>query len=152
MKKILAAIDFSEITTKVVEQAAVLAAALGAELEILHVVAPEPAFVGYAAYSYPGRDERAEELREEKKDLQKLVERVRTSHAGLEVSAYMKEAPSAVGIVEFAHNHEAGIIVLGVHSKSAIRRALLGSTSQDVVSKTTIPVLLVPASGEKGSI
>lgn len=143
MRKLLAAIDYSEITPEVVRKAAGLADALDAKLEILHIVATEPAFVGYEAYAYPGRDERAEELKSEKKLLTETVEGVR--ELGVDASGYMKEAHVADGILEFAEEHEIELIVLGTHGKGAIRAALLGSASREVLRKTKIPVLFIPA-------
>jgi nucleotide-binding universal stress UspA family protein len=152
VKTIIAAVDFSEIAGKVVDRAADLAVSLGAKLEILHVVSPEPAFVGYAMYTYPGRDERAEELRNEKAYLKNFVEGIQVDHPGLAVSAFMKEAPAAEGVLEFAEKRKAEIIVVGVHGKGVISRALLGSTSQDIVYQTKIPVLLIPETGDRDGV
>lgn len=141
-KKILAAIDYSEITPELVRRAAGFADALAAKLVFLHIVAPEPAFVGYDAYAYPGRDARAGELREEKKLLTETVEGVR--ELGIDASAYMKESPVVEGILEFAEEHQIDLIVVGTHGKGAIKRALLGSVSQQILHKTRIPVLIIP--------
>jgi nucleotide-binding universal stress UspA family protein len=143
VRKLLAAIDYSDITPEVVRKAAGLADALDAKLEILHIVAPEPAFVGYEAYAYPGRDQRAEELKSEKKLLTETVEGVR--ELGIDASGYMKESPVARGILEFADEHEIELIVLGTHGKGAVKRALLGSVSHEILHKTKIPILFIPA-------
>ncbi|MGK0190739.1 MAG: nucleotide-binding universal stress UspA family protein [Verrucomicrobiales bacterium] len=142
MKTIVAAIDFSEHSGAVVETASKLARSVGASLEILHAVAPEPDFVGYAAYAYPGRDERAEELHKEKRALQEIVHGLRAD--GVEAKAFMKEAPTADGIVEFAAHHHAELLVIGTHSKGLLKRLFVGSTAQAVISRSHIPVLVVP--------
>lgn len=142
MKKIVVAIDFSEETSAVVKQATDLASSLGAAIDILHVVAPEPDFVGYVPYAYPGRDERADELRKEKRELQEIVDQLQNDRS--KVKAFMKEAPTAQGIVEFADQHGADLIVIGTHSKGLLKRLFVGSTAHAIISSSHIPVLVVP--------
>jgi nucleotide-binding universal stress UspA family protein len=145
VKTIVAAIDFSEQASVVIGRAAGLARVIGASLHVLHVVAPEPDFVGYAPYAYPGRDERADELRKEKQELQEIVNRFQ--HDGIEVKAFMKEAPTAEGIVDFADQHGAELLVIGTHSKGLLKRLFVGSTAHAVISHARIPVLIVPPMG-----
>ena len=47
MKTIVAAIDFSDLTRRVVETARDQAEAFGAELHLIHVVEPEPTYTAY---------------------------------------------------------------------------------------------------------
>ena len=47
MKKIIAAVDFSNATEGVVGTAAEMAKAFGAELHLLHVIEPEPTYTAY---------------------------------------------------------------------------------------------------------
>ncbi|NOR45584.1 MAG: universal stress protein, partial [Candidatus Delongbacteria bacterium] len=47
MKNILAPIDFSDVSEKVIFEAAEFAKAFSCKLWLLHVAAPEPDFVGY---------------------------------------------------------------------------------------------------------
>ena len=49
MEKILVALDFSDVTLEVLDQAKELARALPAKLWLLHTSPPEPEFVGYRA-------------------------------------------------------------------------------------------------------
>ena len=142
MTTIVAAVDLSDQSTPVVEKAVALARKLGASLQILHVVAPEPDFVGYADFAYPGRDERADELHREKTALRQFVDGIEGD--GISVRGFMKEAPTVEGIVEFADHHRAEILVIGTHSKGLLRRLFVGSTAHGVISRSEIPVLVVP--------
>jgi nucleotide-binding universal stress UspA family protein len=47
MKKIIAAIDFSNATSAVLSAATEIAKAFGAELHLLHVIEPEPTYTAY---------------------------------------------------------------------------------------------------------
>ena len=146
-KRFLLCVTLNETDDPVATQAIDLAKGMGAALEVLHVVAPEPDFVGYTAFMYPGRDERAEELRKEKSALAALVDHVKES--GLEVTGYMKEASTVAGILEFAEKHGHAMIVLGTHTRGIVGTLLMGSVATDVVKKSKIPVVVVPPSAKE---
>lgn len=147
MKHILAGIDFSETTPRVLEAAKPLAKAFGCRLSLLHIYAPEPEFVGYEAYVYPGIDEREQELRKEKQELRRLVDDLRSE--GINADAYMKEAPIVSGILEFVHRHDCDLVILGSHGHGALARLILGSVTEGVVREADLPVLVVPTEREK---
>ena len=142
IRKILAAVDFSDQSNVVVEKAAEAARAFGVPVDILHVVAPEPDFVGYPPFAYPGRDERADELRKEKSALKGMVDRLEA--AGVTARAFMKEAPTSEGVVDFAEKHGADLIVIGTHSKGLLERLLIGSSTNAILKRSGVPVLVVP--------
>ena len=147
MKQIVAAVDFSDQHHLVIDYAIRMAKAFGASLQILHVVAPEPDFVGYAPFGYPGRDERADQLREEKLKLSEMADR--GNEAGVETMAFMREAPTVEGLLKFAEEHHADLIVIGTHSKNLLARIVVGSSAQDMIKRSHIPVLVVPPALEK---
>ena len=79
--RILLALDFSSLTSALVAQVQGLAgdsAGSGHTVEVfvLHVAAPDPDFVGYEAGPQSVRDQRANELREEHRELEALAERL----------------------------------------------------------------------------
>ena len=143
MKRILAALDFSEVSASVAERAASLAAAFSAELTLLHVAAQDPAFVGYGAGPDTVRDDRARELRDEHRRLQELAEDLRGR--GVAAKALLVEGPSVEKILHEAERRRVDAIVIGSHGHAALYRVLLGSVSEGVVRKARCPVLLVPA-------
>jgi nucleotide-binding universal stress UspA family protein len=143
MKQVLVALDFSEVTEEVVERAAVLAESLGARLWMIHAAAPEPDFVGYDAGPEGVRDRVAEHLREEHRDLQARAETLR--ERGIDARALLVQGPTVEVILREAEKLGAELIVLGSHGHGAVFRALLGSTSEGVLHKAQVPVLIVPA-------
>jgi nucleotide-binding universal stress UspA family protein len=142
MKNILVGIDFTEADDIVLAKAKELARAYDGELQLVHIYPAEPAFVGYPDFIYPGLDERDAELKEEKARLVSLVEDLRED--GIKASAFMKEAVTSIGLMEFAEKHEDGLLVIGTHSRSLLDRALLGSTADRLIRKSKIPVFVVP--------
>ncbi len=147
MKNIAVGIDFSDVAEPVLKRAAELAKALDAHLHLVHIYAPEPDFVGYAEYAYPGEDERDEELREEKKKIREWIDELKKE--GVEASGYMREGDTAQGLLEFAKKREANMLVIGTHGRGFVERMLLGSVAEAIIRHATLPVVVVPSRGGK---
>jgi nucleotide-binding universal stress UspA family protein len=143
MKHILAAIDLSDISSAVVEQASQLARSFGARLWLLHVVAPDPDFVGYEAGPQTVRDSVATELRDEHRRVQEIADKLIES--GIDVMPRTVPGPTVETVLREADEHEIDTIVMGTHGHGALYRALLGSVSEGVMRKTRVPLLLIPA-------
>lgn len=143
MRCILVPIDLSSVTERVVEHATELARAFSSKLCLLHVAAPDPAFVGWDPGPDVVRHQRATDLRDEHRQVQDLAERLRTG--GIDAQALLIQGPTVEAILERAEKLEADLIVVGSHGHGALYRALLGSISEGVVRKSKCPVLIVPA-------
>ena len=146
MNSIVVGVDFSDVTDKVLSTAAKLARALGGDLHLVHICAPEPAPVGYETYMYPGPDELSGQLEAEKRRLKELVDKLRAD--GVNADASMKEAPVVSGLLDCAREKRAGMIVLGSHGHGMLTRMLLGSVAEGVIRKAAAPVLVVPVRDE----
>ena len=142
MRKLLAALDFSDVTDRVVEEAAALAEAFGAELTLIHVAAPDPDFVGYEAGPDTVREARADELRAEHRQLQQMADGLR--ERGIPSKALLIQGPTVEKILDEAIQIGASTIVIGSHGHGALRRVLLGSVSEGVVRGASCPVYVVP--------
>jgi nucleotide-binding universal stress UspA family protein len=139
---ILAAIDFSPISDRVVEEASRLALATGAELTLLHAAAPDPDFVGYEVGPQSVRDGRAHTLQEEHRQLHALAITLR--ERGLTVRARLHAGATAETVLAEAEAHNTTLIVVGAHRHSRAVKLLLGSTSEAVLRKAACSVLVVP--------
>jgi len=62
-------------------------------------------------------------------------------------SAATEAVPTWRGIVDYADEHDAGMIVLGSHCRSGLSGILLGSVASAVMEHATRPLLIVPPSG-----
>jgi nucleotide-binding universal stress UspA family protein len=140
---ILAAIDFSAVSDEVVALAGRLSRAAGDRVWLLHVAAPDPAFLGWQAGPQSTRDARAEALRSEHRDLQSRAEALRGS--GLEATALLVQGGTVETILAEAERLHAELIVVGSHGRGALGRALLGSVSEGLVRRSALPVLVVPS-------
>jgi nucleotide-binding universal stress UspA family protein len=147
MQRILAALDFSPVTRAVVEQAASLARAYGAELTLIHAAAPEPAFVGYDVGPQTVRDARARALRTEHREIQELADELRGR--GLRAKALLVQGPAIETILRESRELGADALVIGSHGHGALYDLLVGSVAKGVLRDAPCPVVVVraPAAG-----
>lgn len=140
--KILAAIDFSPVTEQVLVTLAQMAATLPAQVWLVHVAPPEPAFVGYEAGPHVVRDQVAAELHASHQKLQKLADRLRAG--GVATTALQLQGKSVDTVIAEAERLQASLIVLGSHGHGAVYNMLVGSVAEGIVRASKVPVLLVP--------
>ena len=142
MKTILAPVDFSPITQRVVEEAAALARALAGRLVLLNVVPPPPMMASEFADSDVAVQvvERAERIAARK--LSRLQKQLSAGH----VTAHAIHLVGLPGprIVEQAERLEADYIVIGSHGHGALYDVLVGSTATRVLKDTPCPIIVVP--------
>jgi len=148
MKAILAAIDFSPVSDRVVALAAELARHFRCPLRLLHVAAEEPAFVGYGPGPQPVRDQRARDLRAEHRAIQERAAALRAE--GIEAVGLLIQGIAVEKILAEARASGAGLLVLGSHGRSGLSRLLVGSVSEGVLRHAPCPVLVVPAAMAAG--
>jgi nucleotide-binding universal stress UspA family protein len=139
---LVVAIDFGERTDRILAAARKTARATGAQVYLVHVAEPEPAFVGYKAGPDVVRDQVAQEYREQHRLLQSYADEMRA--AGIDTTALLIQGPIAESILKEAADVEAELIIMGTHGRSAVFEIVVGGISHAVLRNTTIPVLLVP--------
>jgi nucleotide-binding universal stress UspA family protein len=142
MRQILAAIDFTPVSTLVTENAAAIATAFTSELTLIHVAAPEPDFVGYEPGPQTERDARAHELRFAHRQLQTLANAV--SARGVRARSLLVRGATPDGIIAEAERIGADLIVVGSHGKATLSKVWLGSVSEGVLRRSPCPVLIIP--------
>ena len=140
---ILVAVDFSPVTSRVQQAAATLAGLTRSRVYVVHVAAPEPAFVGYEGGPVAVRHQVAHELREEHHQVGTLAHAL--AACGIEATPLLVQGSTVDTILREAERLQADLIVVGSHGHGAVYDLLIGSTSEGVVRKATVPVLVVPA-------
>jgi len=145
-KHILIATDGSELGDKGMEHGLKLAAASGAQATVLTVSEPLPAqaaqFAQLGGIQDPtGRyDQQIDAMM--KKRFADIEQRAAAHGVAVEFMHEIDDAPAAA-IVRFAKLHNCDLIVMASHGRRGIRRFVLGSQTAEVVTTTTIPVLVV---------
>ncbi|MDB5742006.1 MAG: UspA domain protein [Polaromonas sp.] len=144
-QRILVATDGSELSSTAVHSAIELAAAIGAELVALYVVARYP-----VSYFEGGTSLSVEDIAEVEKQWsdkgQAVVEAVRAKAAAQSVKARPVVVQSdlvAESIMATAAKHGCDLVVMASHGRKGIKRVLLGSETQHVLTHSTVPVLVL---------
>jgi nucleotide-binding universal stress UspA family protein len=140
---VIAAVDFSPVTERVVATLKRMSATFAARVWLVHVAPPDPAFVGYGVGPKAVRGQVAGEHHARHRELQDLAERLRAD--GIETTALLLQGPTVTALVAEAERLRADLIVLGSHGHGAVYDLLVGSVSEGVVRASAVPVLLVPA-------
>lgn len=142
MKKIVAAVDFSDSTPGVVEMALAQSKAFGVELHLVHVVEPEPA---YTAYGFTPDEFPAMHVfqKEARKRATKRLEDL--ASASPEIKTHLAEGSPLASVLDYVKEIDAGLVVLGSHGHGMVASLLLGSVAEGMVRKALVPTLVVPA-------
>ncbi len=136
IKRILAAVDFSETSDKAFDYAMSLARVFESEVVALHV-AHDP--IVYAPTT--GLEWRDEYERTIKEKLDSLINR--HTCEGVSVTPVLKQGGAWLEIIEYAEAENCDMIVLGTHGHGPIEHMLMGSVAEKVVRKAKHPVLVV---------
>ena len=146
MKKILAAVDFSNATSGVVETAAEVAKAFGAELHLLHVIEPEPTYTayGFTPEEFPAIHAFHKETRDRaRKTLDDTATRVTTPD--FKPTTHLGDGSPLHILEEKVKELGADLVVLGSHGHGVVASLLLGSVAEGMVRTSIVPTLVVPA-------
>lgn len=147
--KILAAIDGSEISKKVLKVTFNLAKKVFGEVILVSVV--DHKFLPF--FSYPttpiptNRKLTIKLLKSSRRFYRKLLDKTLKQRGELnprvKISTKLMEGNPSVEIVRVAKDKKVDLIIVGNKSHSSIRKFFLGSVSDNIISKSNIPVLVV---------
>jgi len=144
MKRIIAAIDFSDTSQPVVEAAVKLARALNEGLHIVHVVEAEPTYAayGFSPDEFPAMHEIQQEslLRSERK-----LEEIAAQSSLKGIQTKVLQGHPLHRILEYAKEVDSDMLVLGSHGHGFLGSLLLGSVAEGCIRKAEIPALIIPA-------
>lgn len=142
MNNILVALDFNDNEQLLISKVEELANLSNAKVWFMHIAAPEPDFVGYEVGPHYVRDYRAEELREEHKQLQVMSDQLKGK--GIDADGLLIQGATVEMIMAEAERLNVNMIALGHHDHNFLHKAFFGSVASDVINQSKIPVLVVP--------
>jgi nucleotide-binding universal stress UspA family protein len=141
-RHILIAIDGSDLADKALTQGLALAKALAAQVTIVTVTEPwATQMTGEAAIEFPF-DEYEKAMAANSAEILSKASAI-AGQAGVACSSvHVKERHPADGIIETAKARACDIIVMASHGRRGLSRLFLGSQANNVVTHSTIPVLI----------
>jgi nucleotide-binding universal stress UspA family protein len=151
MKKVLVALDYNPTAQKVAEVGYALAKSMKAKVVLLHVItdpvsyalpgySPIMGFAGYVDMSLMQLDNVDEIINVSQKYLEKSKQHLGDNT----IETIVKEGDFAETILLTAKEIHADIIVMGSHSRRWLEQILLGSVTEKVLHRTTVPLFIVP--------
>jgi nucleotide-binding universal stress UspA family protein len=143
VKQIVVAIDTASPVDGLLHQAEILGRAFDAKLWIVHIAAPDPAFVGFQAGPQVVRNDRARELKGHHRALHDAVSRLRDE--GLNAEARLLVGETVATLLAESERLQVDLIMLARHNRGRFSRALMGSVCEAVVRLADCPVMVLPA-------
>ncbi|MEN8424005.1 universal stress protein [Acinetobacter junii] len=141
-QKILVAIDDSEISANVIQQAAQLAKALNSQITLVQVMTLDP----YLADAYLRMGQSNELIERVRSYVQENLKKAQKQfeELGQTVATQVVEGFSVhEEIIKAAQNLEVDLIIMGSHGRTGFKKFILGSVAQKVLGESHIPVLIV---------
>jgi len=137
LKNILFLTDFSEPSGVALPYAAMIARAYGAKVTALHVVVP-------SSYTYM-TPEMSPTLLDAEEDAAKTeMARVEADFAGLSREVIIERNIGVWPVLtELLPEREIDLIVLGTHGRTGVKKAIFGSTAEEIFRRTSVPVLTI---------
>jgi nucleotide-binding universal stress UspA family protein len=142
INKILVTVDFSDLSTEVVGQAADIALAFKSEVFIMHVIPPTPVYNGSEISPPVIMDYSAEEWRSEQHDLDTMADYMKQK--GINAKTVLLSGPIAEIILNKAIELKIDLIAVGAHSHGFLYRAFIGSISENLLKRAPCPILVIP--------
>lgn len=142
---ILVGIDFSDSSNLAVQHAARLAEACGGRLHLAHIANGE----GFVANTNLGMNIPSDfpEAKEARAGMQRLLMQLGARIDG-EVHVRLGTSPME-GMLSLIKDIKPDFVVVGSHGKGLLKRAFLGSVSNQLAAKSPVPVMIIPTPGRE---
>ncbi len=140
IKKIVCALDLSELSPRVAEYAVSLARVFSAEVVVVYVA---PSLNQYAAMEVQP-EALANLVGMISVSAEKTMEKVVAEHfAGVKTETKISSGSPAEEIIRAAESAGADLIVMGTHGRTGVGLIIFGSVAEKVVKNSRIPVLTI---------
>jgi len=149
--KVMIALDYDPTAQKVAETGYLFAKSMGAEVILLHVIS-DPLYysskeyspiMGYSGYidMDPIQLDSVEGLKNASLNYLNNIKQYLDDES---IQVYVKEGDIAATILETAASLHTDAIVMGSHSRKWLEKILMGSATEEVLSQSPIPLIIIP--------
>lgn len=135
--KIIVPIDFSENSIKALEFAIFMADKKHAKITLVHVMEAVYDFASQASIALDSMYSDGEKM------LKNLIEKYKDS--GVDMEYKIADGVASISVARIADETDATLIVMGTQGASGIKKALIGTTTVNLIREVNCPVLVVPA-------
>ncbi len=142
IKNILVAVDFNDTVGELLSYAEGIAEKFSSKIWVVHVAEPDPDFVGFENGPQYIRDFRAEELRDEHKNLQAICKTFLSSD--IECEALLIQGSTVETVLDEAQKLKSDLLIVGTHKYSFLHNLLSENVSLKLLKQVNIPLLAIP--------
>ena len=142
-KHLLVPVDESPMSYAAAEQALSLAKDLNCPVTIMSVIAVDP-FVGVDFYKVAPAI--TDYFMQSEQNAQNRLAEIQQSFSreGISVDTkIIRGVAASEGIVQIANEIGADLIIMGSHGRTGVKKMMLGSVAQNVLTQSPVPVLIV---------
>lgn len=142
-KHLLVPVDESPMSYAAAEQALSLAKDLKCPVTIMSVIAVDP-FVGVDFYKVAPAI--TDYFMQAEQNAQNRLAEIQQSFSleGISVDTkIIRGVAASEGIVQIANEIGADLIIMGSHGRTGVKKMMLGSVAQNVLTQSPVPVLIV---------
>jgi nucleotide-binding universal stress UspA family protein len=137
LRNILFLTDFSEPSSAALPYAAMMSRAFGAKVTALHVLAP-------SAYTYMAGEMSSTLLDAQGNTAKKEMKRVEAEFDGLPREVIIERDIGVwAALKKLLRERDIDLIVLGTHGRTGLKKAVFGSTAEEVFRRTSVPTLTI---------
>ena len=140
IKKILCAVDFSDMSVKVADYAQTLSKSLNATVKVIYVAPSLSQYVGFHVPPTSIENFVGEIVSGAEKTMDNFIEE---NLSEADASGQVLTGYAAEEILNFADREQVDMIVMGTHGRKGIDRVLFGSVAEKIVKSAKIPVLTI---------
>lgn len=142
MVNIIMPVDFGDSTDHLLSGAIKFAKEIQGKICLIHVAPSDIGFaIGDMGFQYFPEIEQ-NEIKEELSLLNDIQQKI--LNTGIECEHLLKQGIAGDIILDYAHDKNAGYIVMGSHGRSGIYDVFVGSLTKELTRRSTIPVLVIP--------
>jgi len=141
--KILAAIDFSPVTEKILSKIKELQPKVNPKIWLIHVVQPDPDFIGYEVGPVTERDFMAKGFKEKHRKIQSIAKSLQKD--GIEATPLLLQGATVNTIIEEGEKLNVDFIMIGSHGHGMMYNLLVGSIGNGLLKNSPIPLMIIPA-------
>jgi len=140
IKKILCAVDFSDMSAKVADYAKTLSKSLNASVKVIYVAPSLSQYVGFHVPPTSIENFVGEIVSGAEKTMDNFIEE---NLSNADASGHVLTGYAAEEILNFSDREKVDMIVMGTHGRKGIDRVLFGSVAEKIVKSAKIPVLTI---------
>jgi nucleotide-binding universal stress UspA family protein len=155
-KKILMALDYNPKANRIAEIGFSFAKAMHAEVTLLHVVENEVYYTSFMTSPFTGIGDFDSATFYQYMNSESLsdaanyyLDKIKKHLGDSKIKTLVENGEFAEVILKTAKHLKVDLIVMGSHSQKWLEQVLIGSTTENVLNQTSIPLLIIPTKKRK---